>query len=144
MLAGIGESVKRKRSTTRTEHVLSRRERQIMDVVYRLGEASVAEIASELPDPPSRDAVRRMAHILEEKGFVKHRQEARGNVYLPTQNREAASRSALAHLIETFFGGSADRLVAALIDLKRDQLSDDELLRIAAKIEKAAAGEEQP
>jgi predicted transcriptional regulator len=115
-----------------------------MDVVYRLGEASVAEIASELPDPPSRDAVRRMAHILEEKGFVQHRQEARGNVYYPTQNREAASRSALDHLVETFFGGSADRLVAALIDLKRDQLSDDDLLRIAAKIEKAAAGEEQP
>jgi predicted transcriptional regulator len=115
-----------------------------MDVVYRLGEASVAEIASELPDPPSRDAVRRMAHILEEKGFVQHRQEAHGNIYYPTQNREAASRNALDHLVETFFGGSADKLVAALIDLKRDQLSDDDLLRIAAKIEKAAAGEEQP
>jgi predicted transcriptional regulator len=143
MLAGIGATVKR-RSTTRTEHVLSRRERQIMDVVYRLGEATVAEIAAELPDPPSRDAVRRMAHILEEKGFVQHRQEPGGNVYSPTQTREAASRSALDHLVETFFGGSADRLVAALIDLKRDQLSDDDLLRIATKIEQAAAGEEPP
>jgi predicted transcriptional regulator len=143
MLAGIGETVKR-RSTTRTEHVLSRRERQIMDVVYRLGEATVAEIATELPDPPSRDAVRRMAHILEEKGFVQHRQEAQGNVYYPTQTREAASRSALDHLVETFFGGSADKLVTALIDLKRDQLSEEDLLRIAARIEQAATGEEQP
>lgn len=131
----------RKTKTTRTEHALSRRERQIMDVIYRLGEATVAQITVDLPDPPSRDAVRRMAHILEEKGFLSHRQEGPQNVYRPTQQRQAASNSALDHVLETFFGGSTQRMVAALLDLKREELDEETLQRLAAMIERAA-GEE--
>ena len=127
---------KRSRRGARQE-LLSRRERQIMDAVYRLGEASVAEIAGQLPDPPTRDAVRRLAHILEEKGHLKHRREGGRNVFFPAVRPERARRSALDHLLRTFFGGSPQRLVAALLDSRRDALSDEEIERLEGLIEHA-------
>jgi predicted transcriptional regulator len=109
-----------------------------MSVVYRLGEASVAELVAGMPDPPSPDAVRRTAHILEAKGMLAHRSDGARNIYFPTIAPADAQRSALDHLVETFFGGSSQRLVAALLDIKRDQLSDEELARLARLIDEAS------
>ena len=120
------------------EHTLSRRERQIMSAVYRLGEASIADLVANIPDPPSPDAVRRMAHILEEKGVLAHKQDGPRNLYFPTVAPERAQRNVLDHVVETFFGGSSQRLVAALLDIKRDQLSEEELQRLAQLIDEAA------
>jgi predicted transcriptional regulator len=116
---------------------LSRRERQIMNAIYRLGEATIAEIATELPNPPSNDAVRRTAHILEGKGFLKHRQDGPRNVFSPTMQPEKASHTALDQVIDTFFGGSSDRLVAALLDLKGEELDNEDLNRLSNLIESA-------
>jgi predicted transcriptional regulator len=113
---------------------LSRRERQIMDVLYRLGRAPAAEVREQLPDPPSYSAVRAMLRVLEEKGHVRHEEEALRYVFIPTGSRAAATRSALAHLVDTFFEGSAERAVAALLDGK---LSAAELDRLSALIESA-------
>ena len=92
--------------TGRTERGLGRRERQIMDVIYSLGEASVGDVLQQLPDPPSYSAVRTMIRLLEEKEFLRHRQEGTKYIYRPMQSRESASRSALRHLLKTFFAGS--------------------------------------
>jgi predicted transcriptional regulator len=127
-----------KRRADFAEHKLSRRERQIMAVIYRLGKASIAELVANMPDPPSADAVRRMAHILEDKGLLRHTGVGPRNIYYPTVTPERASRTALGHLVETFFGGSPQKLVAALLDLKRDQLSDEELRRLAQMIDRAS------
>ena len=116
---------------------LGRRERQIMDVVFRLGEASVADVLGRLPDPPSYSAVRTMIRHLESKGFLRHRREGTKYVYRPTESKESASRWALRHLIETFFGGSAPDAVAAILDDSSWKLSDDELNRIERFIEEA-------
>src|SRR3954469_10960094 len=96
---------------------LGRRERQIMDVVYRLERATAAEVLAGLPDPPSYSAVRGMLRLLEEKGFLRHEQDGPRYVYLPTTERDEARRSALAHLLRTFFDGSRESAVAALLDL---------------------------
>jgi predicted transcriptional regulator len=102
----------------RNSHIhLARRERQIMEVVYRLGQASVADVLAQLPDPPSYSAVRAMMRLLEEKGHLRHKQQGARYVYLPIQSRETARRSALKHLVRTFFDGSAENAVAALLDL---------------------------
>ena len=121
----------------KTELELSRRERQIMNVVYRFGEATIAEITAEVPNPPSTDAVRRTAHILEGKGFLKHRQDGPRNVFFPATQTEEASHTALDQVIDTFFGGSSDRLVAALLDLKGEELGDEDLNRLSDLIENA-------
>lgn len=122
---------------------LSRRERQIMAVVYRLEKASIAEIVAHLPDPPTADAVRRLAHILEEKGLLRHEHDGPRNVYHPTIRREQASRSVLDHVMQTFFGGSPRRLVAALLDIKKDELDEPERRRLAAMIAAATPEEEE-
>ena len=96
---------------------LSRRERQIMDVIYRLGQATAQDVMDNLADPPSYSAVRAMLRILEEKGHVRHEEESLRYVYLPTAPRAAARRSAVRHLVETFFDGSTEQAVAALLDL---------------------------
>ena len=88
---------------------LSRRERQIMDVVYRLGRATAAEVQEGLPDPPSYSAVRALLRVLEEKGHLRHEQDGPRNVYVPTVPRDAARSSAVRALLETFFGGSRAR-----------------------------------
>src|SRR5579864_5381421 len=101
---------------------LSRRERQIMDILYSRGRASAAEIHQSLPDPPSYSAVRAKLRVLEEKGHVRHEEESLRYVYLPTVPRDRAKRSAMKHLVETFFEGSAERAVAALLDLSASKL----------------------
>jgi BlaI family transcriptional regulator, penicillinase repressor len=116
---------------------LSRRERQIMDVLYRQGKATAADVREGMPDPPSYSAVRAMLRILEEKGHVRHEQDGPRYLYLPTVGRERAKRSALRHLVNTFFEGSAEQVVAALLDVSAPELSDAELARLSAMIEKA-------
>ncbi len=119
------------------EITLSRRERQIMDIVYRRGRASAVEIRQDLPNRPSDSAVRALLKILEDKGHLK-RQKAEGrNVYLPTKHRNQASQSALRRLLKTFFDGSTSQAVAALLNDKETQPSDEELNRIAEMIDQA-------
>jgi BlaI family transcriptional regulator, penicillinase repressor len=114
---------------------LGRRERQIMDAVHRLGEASVRQVRERLPDPPSYSAVRTMIRLLESKGLLKHRQVGKKYVYRPIQSRESASRSALRHLMKTFFGDSATDAVAAILDVSSEQLQEEDLRRIESLIE---------
>jgi predicted transcriptional regulator len=114
---------------------LSRRERQIMDALYRLGRATAVEVREGLSDAPSDSAVRTHLRILEEKGHVGHTQEGQRYVYAPTEAPEKASRSALRHLVRTFFDGSPERAVAALLDAS--DLSDADLDRMAVLIEQA-------
>jgi predicted transcriptional regulator len=122
----------------KTPHVhLSRRERQIMDVIYQCGQATAAEVMKKLPDPPSYSAVRAMLRLLEEKGHLQHAQDGPRYVYKPTLAHDKAQRSALKHLVETFFEGSAEQAVAALLDPSKFKLSDDELDRLAQLIEQA-------
>lgn len=118
-------------------HQLSRRERQIMTAVYRKGQATVSEVVASIPDPPSSDAVRRLCHILEEKGLLRARRAGTKNVFSPTVHPRTARRSALENLLDTFFGGSAHSLVAALLDARRDELSDEDLARLTEMIESA-------
>ncbi len=118
---------------------LSRRERQIMDVIYAHGEATVTQVLSEMPDPPMRGALRTLLRIMEQKGHVTHRQEGREFVYRPTQPRGAAGRSALERVLDVFFGGSLENAVAAhLNDARRaKKLSREELSRLSELIEQA-------
>lgn len=117
--------------------VLSRRERQIMDVLYRRGRSTAAEVMNDLPGDPSSSTVRTQLRVLEAKGHVRHEEEGLRYVYLPAVPRRAARRSAVRHLVETFFDGSAEKAVVALLGGEAARLSDEELERIAALIEKA-------
>jgi len=116
---------------------MSRRERQIMDVVYRHGQATAAEVLAELPDPPSYSAVRAILRVLEEKGHLRHDQQGPRYVFLPTVPREKARRSALKQLVRTFFDGSTEQTVAALLDMASSRLSDEELDRLSQLINQA-------
>ena len=113
---------------------LSRRERQIMEIVYRAGRASATEVLAELPDPPSYSAVRALLRILENKGHVRHELSGTRYVYLATVGKERARRSALRSMVDTFFEGSASKVVAALLDLSREDLSEEELTGISRLI----------
>ena len=115
---------------------LSRRERQIMDVVYRHGKVTAQEVLAELPDPPSYSAVRAMLRLLEEKGHVRHEQDGPRYVYLPTVHRDRARRSAMRHLVRTFFDGSTEDAVAALLQ-NDGGMSDAELERLSQLIDAA-------
>ena len=128
---------KRLAGKRRTQPDVSRRERQILDVLYRLGRATAADIQQALPDPPSYSAVRTLLRILEEKGHVRHTQDGTRYVYLPTVARDSARRSALRHMLNTFFEGSATHAIAALIDEDSKRLSDDDWDRLADMIERA-------
>lgn len=119
----------------RAAHDLSRRERQIMDVVYQRGQATAAEVAEAIPDPPSYSAVRALLRILEEKGFLRHEQQGLRYVFIPTVARDRARRSALKGLVKTFFDGSVEQTVAALIG--NQKLSREELERLSKLIEQA-------
>ena len=123
----------------RAEHRLSRRERQIMDVVYARSPASVADVLAALPDPPSYSAVRALMNILERKGHLKHREEGTRYVYLAARPRGAAARGALKRLLQTFFDGSPEKAVAALIDVADTKLSAEAWDRLAALIDAARA-----
>ena len=121
----------------KTAHDLGRRERQIMDVIYQLGEASVGDVLSGLPDPPSYSAVRTMIRLLEGKGFLRHRRDGTRYVYQPTQSKDSASRSALRHLLKTFFAENPSDAVAAILDVTSEDLIDEDLSRIELMIEDA-------
>ena len=117
--------------------VLTRRERQIMDVLFRRGRATAAEVMAELTGQPSYSTVRTQLRVLEEKGHVRHEEEGLRYVYLPAVPRHTARRSALKHLVDTFFEGSAEQTVAALLGGEGMRLSDEELTRIAQMIARA-------
>jgi predicted transcriptional regulator len=116
---------------------LSRRERQIMDVIYREGEATATQVLASLPDPPSYSAVRAMLRVLENKGHLRHVSDGTHYVYRPTLPRERAGKPALENVIQTFFDGSAEKTVAALLDLSRSELSKSDLDRLSELIDQA-------
>jgi predicted transcriptional regulator len=116
---------------------LSRRERQIIDILYSQGRSTAAEVQNALPDPPSYSAVRAMLRILEEKGHVRHEQDGPRYVYLPTVARDNAKRSALRHMLRTFFDGSTEQAISALLDDASTDLSEAELDRLARMINQA-------
>jgi predicted transcriptional regulator len=116
---------------------LSRRERQILDILYERGEATAADVQAALPEPPSYSAVRALLRILEEKGHVRHKQDGPRYVYLPTIARDNAKRSALRHVLKTFFDGSAEQAISALLDESSSKLSSAELDRLARLIDTA-------
>ena len=116
---------------------LSRRERQIMEVLYREGRATASEVLERLPDPPGYSAVRALLRILENKGQVRHAADGNRYVYEPRLPRDRAGRPALAGVLETFFDGSAEKAVAALLDLSRHELTDADLDRLSDLIEQA-------
>jgi len=116
---------------------LSRRERQIMDAVFALGEATVNQVVGTIPSPPTSMAVRRMMHILEEKGHLRRRENGREVMYLPRQAKAKAGRSAFQRVLETFFGGSLEEALAAHLLSRKDSVSDEERERLIALIEHA-------
>jgi predicted transcriptional regulator len=116
---------------------LSRRERQIMDILHRRGRATVAEVMAELSGEPAYSTVRAQLRVLEAKGHIRHEEEQLRYVYLPAQSHRAASRSALKHLLDTFFQGSPEQVVEALLGKDGAGVSRDELDRIADVIERA-------
>jgi predicted transcriptional regulator len=118
---------------------LSRRERQIMDIIHARGAAAAAEVQEALPDPPSYSAVRTLLRILEEKGHLKHREDGPRYIFLPIETRAKASKSALKRVVQTFFDGSLSNAVAALVDAEGGKLSAEELQRIEAIIKAAKA-----
>ena len=121
----------------RGHHHLSRRERQIMDIIYRLGQATAQDVLDNLPDPPSYSAVRAMLRLLEEKGYLRHQQDGPRYLFLPTLARAKAQKSALKQMLQTFFDGSTEQAVAALLDLSRNKLSTEELERLSKLITEA-------
>jgi BlaI family penicillinase repressor len=120
-----------------SQHKFSRRERQIMDVLYRKGRATVAEIMDEIPDPPGNSAMRAMLRVLEEKKHIRHEAEDLRYVYMPVVPREKARRSAVTHLVDTFFDGSTEQAVATLLNLSARELKPEDFDRLAALIEQA-------
>jgi predicted transcriptional regulator len=116
---------------------LSRRERQIMDVLYRLGPATAADVQAALPGEPNYSTVRAQLRILEEKGFLSHEDDGVRYVFKPVVPRERAGRSALRHLLETFFDGSAEQMVATLLDAESARLSEAELARLSKMVREA-------
>jgi predicted transcriptional regulator len=125
---------------TKTTHIhneLGRRERQIMDVIFRLGKASVAQVQKELADPPSYSAVRGMMRLLEDKGHLRHEQDGLRYLYMPTAGQAQARHSALSHMVRTFFGGSAPAAAAMLLELPDSKFSDDDMARLQKLIRQA-------
>ncbi len=119
------------------EQDLSRRERQIMDILHRAGKATAAEVLDGLSDAPSYSAVRALLRILENKGHVRHEEDGRAYVYMPIVRRTEARQSALSHLLKTFFDNSAEQAVAALLAIKGEKMSGAELERMSRLIDKA-------
>ena len=114
---------------------LGRRERQIMDIIYRRGRATAADVRDDLADPPSYSAVRGMLRLLEDKGYLRHEQDGPRYVYLPTTDPAQVSQSAVRHLVHTFFNNSASSAVAAMIGIYEKRLDEDDLDRLEALIE---------
>ncbi len=116
---------------------LSRRERQIMEILYQRGKASASEVREAMENAPSYSAVRAMLRVLEEKGHARHQAEGLKYVYVPTLARDKAKRSAVKHVLDTFFGGSPEQIVAALLDVSATRLTREELDRMSEMIERA-------
>src|SRR5450432_3958328 len=116
---------------------LSRREREILDILHRLGRATVAEVLELLPDPPSYSAVRSILRVLEEKGHARHREEGKRYLYSPVEAPQSAARSALQQVVRNFFGGSLEQAVKAFLADRETDVSAEELERLAAMIEQA-------
>ena len=125
---------------TSTHIVLTRRERQIMDILYRRGRATAADVMKDLSGDPNYSTVRTQLRVLEEKGHVRHEEEGLRYVYLPLVPRHAARKSALKHLVHTFFDGSSGQVVAAVLGGEATRLSDEDLARIAELVAKARKG----
>jgi predicted transcriptional regulator len=121
----------------KTPAQLGRREREILDIVFRLQQASVADVINEMAEPPAYDSVRTMLRLLERKKFVRHRKDGTKYVYRPVQSKSSASKSALSHLMATFFENSVADTMAAALDLKLDDLGDEELAKLQALIDEA-------
>src|SRR5690242_12438003 len=121
---------------------LSRRERQIMDILYQRGSATANEVLAAMRDPPSSSAVRTLLRILEEKGHARHTRDGLRYVYTPTRPRQSVAGSALAHVVDTFFGGSVEKVVAALVAESDGRLTEDELSRLGELIRQARSKEE--
>ena len=120
-----------------SHHHLSRRERQIMDIIYQRGQATAAEVLENLPNPPGYSAVRAMLRLLEEKGYLKHEQDGPRYLFKPTLARDKARKSAMKQMLETFFDGSTEQAVAALLNLSKSKLGKEELDRLSRMIETA-------
>ncbi len=116
---------------------LGRRERQIMAFIYRRGRATAAEVMEGIAEPPGYSGVRAMLRILEDKGYLQHERDGARYVYCPTVSPDEARRSAMDYLVQAFFNGSAERAVAALLDLKSNEFTDDDLDRLADLIDQA-------
>ena len=121
----------------RTPLELGKRERQILDTVQRLGEASVSAVREHLAEPPSYSAVRTMLGLLVKKGWLKHRAEGKRYLYRPAKGRERSQRTALKRLLGTFFGGSAGDAMAAILDISADEMTDEELSSVRRMIDEA-------
>jgi predicted transcriptional regulator len=121
----------------RNDKSLSRRERQIMDIVYEMKEATALQVLERLPSPPSYSAVRALLRVLEQKGHLAHRQDGPRYVYPPRLAKDKARKNALSHLMTTFFDGSTESVVATLLDISEESLSEDDYRRLTELIEKA-------
>ncbi|NQT79318.1 MAG: BlaI/MecI/CopY family transcriptional regulator [Candidatus Aminicenantes bacterium] len=115
---------------------LSRRERQIMDIVYELNEVTVAQVLEKIPNPPSYSTIRALLRVLEEKGHLIHKQEGPRYIYSPTLPREQARQNALKHVMRTFFDNSTEDAVAALLNISEDNLSEQDYKRLSELIKK--------
>lgn len=124
-------------STTRTPNLLTKRERQIMDVLYRLGRATASEIMAAMPQAPRNSTIRTQLRVLERKGHVRHEEVGLRYIYVPTVPRHSARKSALRHVVDTFFDGSTAKAVAALLGGEAARVTDEELERIAELVENA-------
>jgi BlaI family transcriptional regulator, penicillinase repressor len=125
------------KAKTKLEETLSRRERQVMDILFRRGEATVAEVMGDLPDPPTYSAVRSVLRILVEKDLVSHREDGPRYVYLPAVSPNRARDEALSHVVRTFFEGSAEQAMTALLRMSDTRLGDAELNRLDELVKKA-------
>ena len=124
-------------SPKKNQPALGHRERQIMDAVFRRGEASVGDVLESIPDPPTYSTVRKMMSLLEEKGLLRHRREGTKYIYRPVESRDSASRAAVQHLLATFFSGSATDAVNAILDVSSDDLAKEDFTRLRKMIEQA-------
>ena len=116
---------------------LSRRERQVMDILYKRGEATVAEIMGDLPDPPTYSAVRSVLRILGEKQLIRFKEDGPRYVYYPAQSTEVAREDVLAHVVQTYFAGSAESAVTALLQMSDVDMSDEDIARLRQRIHRA-------
>ena len=128
--------------TQKLQTTLSRRERLIMDILYRLGRATGADVMAALPGDPSYSTVRTQLRVLEKKGHVRHEEHGAKFIYLPAVPRRAARKSALRHLVDTFFDGSVEQVVGALLGGEGARVTEDELERIAAQVARARTGKQ--